>query len=138
MPQDQFAEIISRVDTEYSEYQWNGIKIMIRPIITLGETINLVNSVMDSCVDHSRGMFLPEMLDFTFRANVILAYTNIRLPHDINSQYILLYGTDLYADLLEVVNNSQIEAMEKCIERFTAGMSQCVLGSLKGGENHGD
>lgn len=115
----ELESIIASVDTDFSEYDWNGLNIKIRPLISLDESADLVNSVMRMCVDPTSKLFMPEMLDFLFKINVLLFYTDISLPKNLKKQHTLIYGTSIYEDVLEVISDKQITAMEKCIELFS-------------------
>lgn len=125
MQSNKLNAIIKRIDTGYSEYEWEGIKIFVRPLISIEESIELTDTVMQSCINPNNQMFMPELLDLMFRINVIRFYTDVELPGDLHEQHILVYGTSLYDDVIDVVNDGQIKSMAKCLDMFAERLSAC-------------
>ena len=114
--------VISQIDTGYSQYEWDGLSINVRPLISLEESIELVDTVIQSCINPKSHMFMPELIDLLFRVSVIRFYTDLDLPDTLQNQHLLVYGTSIYDDVLEVVQIGQIESMQKCLQLFAMHM----------------
>ena len=61
---------------------WNEIDITIKRTISLGDMLSFVNDVVASCFQDN-GEFMPEVLDFAIRSNIILKYSNVSLPDNL-------------------------------------------------------
>ena len=94
---------------------WHGIAVTVRPLLPLAEVTQFVNSVMDSCYDKGRDMFVPDMKDFAFRVNVVSRYACVELPPSIEEQYAILYNTDIFDTILSYINQPQIESIKDAI-----------------------
>lgn len=106
---------VAKIDDEYKSVVWRGLNIIVRPLLSFMEVTQFVGSVMDSCFFKEGNMFVPEMADFAIRANVVLRYTNADLPHDIEDQYRLLYGTDFFNEIVGVINGDQYQEITDTI-----------------------
>lgn len=95
--------------------QWRSKRIAVRPLLSLSEMMQVVNNVMDACIDRETGYFVPETLDFALRVNVVSMYACVELPEDISLQYTLLYATDLYDTIAANVNKGQLEAIKNAV-----------------------
>jgi hypothetical protein len=94
---------------------WHGIAVTVRPMLPLAEVTQFVNSVMDSCYDKGRDMFVPDMKDFAFRVNVVSRYACVELPPSIEEQYAILYNTDIFDTIMSHINQPQIESIKDAI-----------------------
>lgn len=93
---------------------WNGVGIKVQRTIGISDMMDFVRSVVDSCFDE--GMYLPELLDFAFRVNVVKKFTDISLPAGSERQYALLYRTDIYTRVLAEVDGDQFRAICDAVE----------------------
>ena len=95
--------------------------VTVRPLLPVGEVSKFVNSVMGACYDQTNDIFIPEMMDFAFRANTVMRYACVELPADVEEQYAVLYNTGLFSAVMSVINEAQIssikEAIMVCISR---------------------
>lgn len=99
-------------DDQRRVVMWHGVQIYIRRFISFRESVEFVNYVLDI----SKNGLREEMVDFAFRANVIMTYTNIELPNDLDEQYRLLYAGDLYGFILKNINEEQIASIKYAVE----------------------
>lgn len=109
------ADLLSRaanIDVLTKVIRWHGLSITVRQMIPFKEVSQLINSVMSNCIIEDGGIFVPEAMDFAMRVNVILRYTNVELPSDIEEQYRIVYGSGLYEEIEAVINQSQIRAIK--------------------------
>ena len=105
----QLAQV--EIDTGYKTVVWHGLNMTIRPLLTMQEVTQFVDSVMTTCHDKERDLFFPEMIDFAFRVNVVMRYACVKLPEDVDEQYRLVYATDLYETIRCKINQSQLNAL---------------------------
>lgn len=123
MPPKDIKAVIANIDTGYSEYEWDGLSICVRPLISIEESIELVDTVMQSCINPKGNVFMPELMDLMFRVNVICFYTDVEIPETLQDQCVLVYGTNLYDDVIAVVSDGQITSMQKCLELFATRLA---------------
>ena len=96
---------------------WQGITFEYKKSLEIDEAIGFFESVMAGCVDGTANVFRVELLDFSFRSNVISFYTNIELPQKAELQYKLLFWTDLYSEVKSKLNAGQIASLEEAVWR---------------------
>ncbi len=110
--------------TEYKTIIWRGLNIVVRNMIKIEETLDMVNSIMEACTSNKDGVIscYPELLDFAVRTNVILRYSNVHLPADTREQYRILYGTDLYDAVSKEVNVAQLRSVTDAVRLCTEGI----------------
>jgi len=94
---------------------WHGRAVSVRTLLPVRELSQFINSVMSACYDDEHDVFVPEMMDFAFRVNVVSRYACVELPDDIEEQYVLLYNTDIYDSIVAAVNAAQLQSIEKTI-----------------------
>ncbi len=113
---------VCNLDDTYKTIVWRGLNIVVRNMIKIEETLDMVNSIMEACTSNKDGVIncYPELMDFAVRANVVLRYSNVHLPADTREQYMILYGTDLYDTVCSAVNDAQLmsitNAVRLCLE----------------------
>lgn len=94
---------------------WHGIAVTIRYLLPIKEVTLLVNSVMDGCYDKAHDVFIPEMMDFAFRVNIVTRYACVDLPQDIEEQYEILYNTDIFDTIASAINTAQMQSIKDTI-----------------------
>ena len=81
------------------------------------EYIDTVMSIINSC-QRDDGSVSTELLDFSFRVNIVNAYAYVSLPEELEDLYYLMYSSDLYDFICENVNNAQLNAIRQSAERL--------------------
>lgn len=99
-------------------FRWRGLSINVRYSLDLREALAFIDNVMSACTDADTGDFHVEMLDLITRASVVTMFTNIELPVDLETQFKILYWTDLYGEIKARINESQLESLTNTIERY--------------------
>ena len=94
---------------------WHGIAVSVRTLLPIREVGLFVNSVMDGCYDVEHDAFIPEMMDFAFRVNVVTRYACVELPLDIEDQYEVLYNTDIFDTIVASINEAQLKSIRETI-----------------------
>lgn len=100
-------QIPSRSIENETVIEWGGYEICITRTITLPKMLEFVANAAESCFGDD-GSFIPEIMDFAVKSNIISMYTNIKLPKDLKRQYELLYMTNLCEEVVKQINNQQI------------------------------
>lgn len=99
-------------DDTYRTIMWHGVQILLRKFISFRECVDCVESILQA----SDNGYRAEMVDFALRANVLMSYSNIELPDDIESQYKMLYGSDIYHFILTNINEEQVNSIRYAVE----------------------
>lgn len=111
-----FESAASTNSEKFVEVNWNGIDIVVSPTLPLKEMLEFVSNVSESCFD-SEGNYIPEVWDFAIKHNIITKYTNLTLPKSMEKQYELLCSTNVCDFILQHVNASQFNAINRAIDR---------------------
>lgn len=111
-------------ETEYKTIVWRELNIVVRNMIKIEETLDMVNSIMEACTNNKDGAIscYPELMDFAVRANVVLRYSNVHLPADTREQYRILYGTDLYDVVRKEVSEAQLQSVADAVRLCMEGV----------------
>lgn len=94
---------------------WRGMAVTVREFIPLAEALDLVYDTINMCHDEKNDKWVPAVCEFAFRINVIARYANVELPESSEKQYTLVFCTDLYNTIIDVVNKTQIESMRNAV-----------------------
>lgn len=95
---------------------WNEIDITIKRTISLGDMLSFVNDVVASCFQDN-GEFMPEVLDFAIRSNIILKYSNVSLPDNLEHRYAILYCTDIVNFVRGYADQEQVDEIINAIHQ---------------------
>ena len=95
---------------------WNEIDITIKRTVSLGDMLSFVNDVVASCFQDN-GEFMPEVLDFAIRSNIILKYSNVSLPDNLEHRYAILYCTDIVNFIRGHADQEQVDEIINVIHR---------------------
>ena len=71
------------------EEKWYDIEVKMRKNIPFTEMLAFVNDVVSSCFQQ-KGEYVPEALDFAIKSNIIIRYTNVSLPDNLEHRYEIL------------------------------------------------
>lgn len=102
--------LMSIFDKEFNKtntIDYKGIKITIKNSISLNDIREIIEIVSTSCVDVDMGTYEPALKSFLIDLEIILYYTNIRMPKDLKSQYDIITQTDLFDVILPYINAAQ-------------------------------
>ena len=104
----------SIVKDEIRTFDWEDKTIEVKRFLPFDDAIAYVNSVVSGCLDEDNN-YMPEALDFVRRYEFINFYTNISLPKNTSAMYKILYGTELYNDVCELVDLDQVDVLWSAI-----------------------
>ena len=94
---------------------WNDIDVNIIRTLSLTSMLEFVNSVVESCFTDD-GEYIPEIMDYAVRKNVLERYANFRLPVDVHKCYDLVYCTDAYDMVVKHIDSAQFEEIVRSID----------------------
>ena len=100
----------SYIKDETKKLEWEGLEIEIKPNLDAVDAMGFVNDVVAACFTED-GEYFPEALDIAERRETVLRYANISLPEDPVSLYKVLYCTDLYNAISELVDWDQLNTL---------------------------
>lgn len=95
----------------------NDVTFEIMKTIPLNEMIAFVQEVVESCVDPETCEYVAEAYDFALRVGVLTHYANFAMPKDIETRYMLVYGTSAFDQVVQKINRSQFTAIVKAIDK---------------------
>ena len=114
---------ISSVDNIISERflnivteQWYDVEVKMRRSLPFTEMLSFVDDVVQSCFQRN-GAYVPEVLDFAIKSNIISRYTNVSMPDNLEHRYAILYNSDLVDFVCQHINMQQLQEMVNSINR---------------------
>lgn len=100
--------------------------IEITKTLPLQDVVEFVEIVAESCVDLSTGDYMPQVLDFVIKKELLTRYANFTMPHNAKKQYELIYGTNVVDLILPYINQAQFQEIRASIDRKIKFMLDCV------------
>ena len=101
--------------------QWYDVEVKMRRSIPFTEVLAIVDDVVKSCFQRN-GAYVPEVLDFAIKSNIISKYTNVSMPDNLEHRYAILYNSDLVDFVCQHINMQQLQEMVNSINRKLAYM----------------
>ena len=96
--------------------QWYGIEVQIKKTLSFTEMMEFVNDVVLSCFQEDGG-FVPEVMDFAIRSNILSKYANFSLPDKLEHRYEIIYMTDIIDLVCSRINGAQLNEIVAYINR---------------------
>lgn len=95
---------------------WYEHRLKIRTLLNPQEVISFIECVLSICFGKEENDYpKPDLLDYAIKVNVIVRYGLVNISDDLNEQYELVYGTNLYDTIKKNISQSQIQYIEDCI-----------------------
>lgn len=124
----------------------DSIEVTIFPLLTLKQTLAFIDNVVDSCFDSESGAYLPELKELAIGLNILMMYTNCRIPDDIEDRYRILYAMNKCQDIIDIIDKNQfydiMQAIDEAIEHKKNMLTNAaeekinsVLAALKTADN---
>lgn len=98
---------------------WHGKRINVNPLLTFKEFVSLANEIVNRCIGGTQNVMVIESVDFVFKATILNKYAGIVLPNDLEDQYKIIYGTDLFSIVSEYINPLQLQNLKDIIYCYT-------------------
>lgn len=96
--------------------QWYDVEVKIRRNLPFTEMLTFVDDVVQSCFQKN-GAYIPEVLDFAIKSNLISKYTNVSMPDNLEHRYAILYNSDLVDFVCKHINMQQFQEIVASINR---------------------
>ena len=103
-----------RFDNTITE-QWCDIDVRIKKTLSFTEMMEFVNDVVLSCFQEDCG-FVPEVMDFAIKSNILSKYANFSLPDNLEHRYEIIYKTDAVEMVCGKINNTQLNEIVSSIK----------------------
>ena len=98
---------------------WHGKRIHINPLLSFKEVFELVDSVMSECVNPDDQIIILESVDFVLKSKLLEKYTGIILSGDLDTQYRVVYGSDIIDTVFSNVNQAQLSNLKNVLSAYT-------------------
>ena len=95
----------------------DDVEFQVKRTLTLPEMMNFVTNIVDSCVDGEMGEYTPEAYDFAVRVNVLKCYANFAMPENYEKQYMLVYNTTAFDQVMRHINKDQFGDMMRSVDK---------------------
>lgn len=109
-------KIVKENKVENATFEWNGATVEVKRTLSFTDLLKLVQVICASCFTNDTGEYLPEARELATRAGVMDAYTNVRLPDNIDHKYEILFGTDIYEKVVQYIDRMQFGTLLNCID----------------------
>lgn len=104
-------------------------KLTVKKVLGLSDAYNFINDVIDTCVDMEQGLYKPESLDFAVRIFTLVYYAGISNPTDAKKAYDVVYSTDLYNRVLNIIDAQQHIMLMEAINMRMEYAKECISSS---------
>lgn len=112
----EFENVMKQNFTNIVSVDWHGVEVHIKKTISLMDMMGFVNEVVESCFD-DEGEFMPEIMDFAIKSNVLTRYANFTMPKDLEARYAMIYISDAIHLVYSVIDADQINEIMAAIDR---------------------
>lgn len=96
--------------------EWRGLEVSIKHNLSFTEVLEFVNDVVMSCFQDD-GNFIPEVMDFAIKSNILSKYTNFSLPDKLEHRYEIIYNSDVVDFVCQNINMQQLREITASIDR---------------------
>ena len=107
----------------------DNVEIHITKTLPLQEMLLFVQEVVEACIDGETGEYLPEAYDFAIRAGVLTRYANFTLPANLDNQYMLVYNTGAFDQVVAHINERQFNDIVRAIDKKIKFMLDVISSS---------
>ena len=87
--------------------EWYDRMVRVQKLIDFSTAGAIVKNVADACFDGD-GDYNPSIKDYIMRMSIVTMYSDIELPESPEERYAILYGTDLYHIVVDVIDKDQL------------------------------
>lgn len=111
-----FDSVLEKQAVPDQKINWNGVEVTVKHTIGLTDVIGFVNGAVEMCYMED-GTYVPEVLDFAVRVNILTRYANFRMPSNLEHAYRLAYETDAVDAVCDYINEKQMKEIIDAINR---------------------
>lgn len=91
-------------------------EITVSPTLSWEEAGTMVNYVVAIVFDEQTGEYHPEVKDALIRSQVLERYAHFNMPKSFDKMYHLVYATDAYDFVSQVINQAQLDQIKAAID----------------------
>ena len=89
--------------------------IAVQKTLSLQQALAFIKNTVSMVIDTETGEYMPEVCDFALKLNVILSYADIAIPKDLEKAYKVVYESNLYDSVMDVINSEQYYILEDAV-----------------------
>lgn len=97
-------------------FEWYGVDVAVKRSLGLDDILAFANDVAASCFGED-GRFIPEVMDFAIKSNILTKYANLNMPENLEHRYDLIYQTNIVDTVCEHINMAQLREVIASINR---------------------
>ena len=116
IPADLFDKVVREQAAADKVIDWHGVEVTVKHTIGLADMMEFVHNAAESCFTES-GTFVPEVMDFAIKSNILSRYANFVLPEDLEHRYALIYGSDIVDLVCRYINGDQLKEIMAAVKR---------------------
>lgn len=109
-------KVIKENFTNKASIEWHGLEVAIKHNLSFTEMLEFVNDVVMSCFQDD-GDFVPEVMDFAIKSNILSKYANLSLPDKLEHRYEIIYNSDAVDFVCQNINMQQLREITASIDR---------------------
>lgn len=109
-------KVIKENFTNKASVEWHGLEVAIKHNLSFTEVLEFVNDVVMSCFQDD-GDFVPEVMDFAIKSNILSKYANFSLPDKLEHRYEIIYNSDAVDFVCQNINMQQLREITASIDR---------------------
>lgn len=121
------ADVVSRVASmsakKHKKVVWHTANIRVAYSLGAKEFMDVYASIIRDCTTRDGECMLP-LIDFSVRVNIIVAFSDVSLPDDMERLFDVIYGSDLYETVVRNANRAQIDALSRAVWQSFGGELQ--------------
>lgn len=106
--------------TPTTTIDWNGVQIVVKKQLSLGEMVGFVKGVVDVCFNAETGAYYPEVKYHAIKMMVLQNYANFNMPKKAAEQFTLVNQTEAFELVRQNIDQEQfmqiIDAINMRIE----------------------
>lgn len=125
-----FNEIVQKYSVKDAVIDWCGTEVIVKHTISFTDMMEFVHNAAESCFSES-GAYVPEVMDFAIKSNILSRYANFALPDDLEHRYSLIYRSDIVDKVCEHINNEQLHEIIDAIKRKVGYACDAKVSSIQ-------
>lgn len=110
----QFDKIMKENFQNESVIQWHNAEVTVKRTLPLTDMLAFVDDVVKSCF-HDKLGFMPEVMDFAIKSNILTRYANFSMPDNLEHRYQMAYATDAVDAVCAVADKTQLQEIVNAI-----------------------
>lgn len=112
----QFDKIMKEQVKEDTTIRWFGAEVKVKRVLPLADMLAFVDDVVKSCFHDTLG-FMPEVVDFAIKSNILTKYANFSVPDNLEHRYQMIYATDVVDAVCKEISAVQLQEIVNAINK---------------------